>query len=684
MENELASLHFRIAELEAECVRLQGEINADRERGVTSRETEPPVPGETGQRQAAPRQRKDRFQRLANNLNVGIYRNTPGPEGRFIEANSAIVRMFGFDSKEEFLNTRVVDHYQNSSDRRKFNDKMLTEGIVVNEELRLRKKDGTFFTGSVSTVAVKDDLGKVLFYDGVIMDVTEQKQAKDALVESEVKFRSLFDLSPQAIALVHRESSAIVDVNDKFCQLFKFQREDIIGQSPVDLGLYTKTKRNQFTSNLEKTGKLIGFKMNFTVGDGSVLNTLMFSRLINIEGEGYILTIFHDLSEQKRLESQLQQAQKMEAIGALAGGIAHDFNNILAAITGYIELAMLSDDPQHRNNELKEALKASSRAKDLVKQILAFSRQTDEERMPVRVGLVVKEAVKFLRATIPTTIEIKTRNNEKSGVVLANSVELHQIIMNLCTNAVHAIGEKEGILEIDVQNTEIDHTQKDDLIGLDPGAYTKVSISDTGVGIHPEVLKRIFDPYFTTKEKGVGTGLGLAVVHGIVKKYGGAIKVDSKPGKGSTFHIHLPRVDQSAPRQIDQTEIPLGGSERILFVDDEKMLADIGQKVLNRLGYDVAARTSPIEALELFKAKPDYFDLVITDQTMPGMTGDVLSRELMRIRPDLPVIICTGYSQTIDKTRAADRGIKGFVMKPILINDIAAAIRKALNKQSAI
>ena len=296
----------------------------------------------------------------------------------------------------------------------------------------------------------------------------------------------------------------------------------------------------------------------------------------------------------------------MEAIGTLAGGIAHDFNNILAAITGYIELAMLSEDPKHRNSELKEALKASSRAKDLVKQILAFSRQTDEERMPVRVGLVVKEAVKFLRATIPTTIEIKTRNDEKSGAVLANSVELHQIILNLCTNAVHAIGEKEGILEIDVQNTEIDHTQKDDFIGLDLGAYTKVSISDTGVGIHPEVLKRIFDPYFTTKEKGVGTGLGLAVVHGIVKKYGGAIKVDSKPGKGSTFHIYLPRVDQSAPRQIEQTEIPMGGSERILFVDDEKMLTDIGQKVLNRLGYDVAARTSPIEALELFKAKPDY------------------------------------------------------------------------------
>ncbi len=680
MDNKLSPQFPRIAEPEAEFMTLPSKTGADRKRDLMSRKTQSLPPDGGAQPQAVACEREGRFQSLADNLNVGIYRNTPGPKGHFIEANSAIVGMFGFDCKKEFFDSHVADLYQNSDDRLKFNEKMKNEGFVVNEELNLKRKDGTPFIGSVSTVAVKDESGQVLYYDGVIMDVTEQKQAKDALVESEFKFRSLFDLSPQAIALVKQKSSAIVDVNDKFCGLFKLQRENIIGKTPVDLGLYTETKRRQFTSNLEKTGKLVGFEMDFKAGDGSVLNTHMFSRLIKIKGDVYILTIFHDLSEQKKLELQLQQAQKMEAIGALAGGIAHDFNNILAAIIGYIELASISEGSQNCANELHEALMASNRAKDLVRQILAFSRQTDEERMPVRVSLVVKEAVKFLRATIPTSIEIKTHNGEKSGAVLANSVELHQIIMNLCTNAVHAIGEKDGILEIEVQYAEIDHKQKDGVIGLEPGPYIRVSIRDTGAGMPPELLKRIFDPYFTTKAKGVGTGLGLAVVHGLVKKYGGAIKAESKPGKGSTFHIYLPRVDQPDAYQSESKEMPMGGTERILFVDDESMLVDIGQKVLERLGYDVVTRTSPIEALALFKAKPDYFDLVITDQTMPGMTGDVLATELMRIRPDLPVIICTGYSQKVNQRRAAEKGIKGFVMKPMLINDIALAIRNALSK----
>ena len=366
---------------------------------------------------------------------------------------------------------------------------------------------------------------------------------------------------------------------------------------------------------------------------------------------------------------------------ALAGGIAHDFNNILSAIIGYTELAMLNEGAEHCTSELNEALKAANRAKDLVRQILAFSRQTDEVRMPVRVALVAKEAVKFLRATIPATIEINTRIDEKSGAVLANSVELHQIIMNLCTNAQHAIGQKAGLLEIEVKNTDIGLEQKNDLISLQEGSYVRISVKDSGYGMTPDVIERIFDPYFTTKEKGVGTGLGLAVVHGIVRKSGGAIKVESEPGKGTTFHIYLPKAETYTPIKAEEPTTVLRGSEKILFVDDEKMLVAAGQKALQHLGYTVVSRTSPIEALELFKAKTNHFDLVITDQTMPGMTGDVLARELMRIRPDLPVIICTGYSQTVDEKKAEQAGIKALVMKPILINELANAIRMALDKE---
>jgi CheY-like chemotaxis protein/anti-sigma regulatory factor (Ser/Thr protein kinase) len=373
---------------------------------------------------------------------------------------------------------------------------------------------------------------------------------------------------------------------------------------------------------------------------------------------------------------QLLQAQKMEAIGSLAGGIAHDFNNILSAIIGYTELSMLSDGAPV--DYLQEVLKAANRAKDLVRQILSFSRQTDEERMPIQVGMVVKEVVKFLRASIPATIDLKCHIDEKAGSVLANSVELHQILMNLCTNAVHAIGGQPGAVEIHVQRVEIGARDRKAFLDLDTGFYVELAVKDTGQGIRPEIMERIFDPYFTTKEKGVGTGLGLAVVHGIVKKSNGTIRVESQPGRGSTFYIYLPQIEMRSKLLPNPSLAPLGGSGKILFVDDEKMIADIGEKILKRLGYDVVSRTSPIEALELFKAKPRGFDLVISDQTMPGMTGDGLARELMRINPQIPVILCTGYSQLIDPEKAKEKGIKALVMKPILITEMDAAIRTAL------
>jgi two-component system cell cycle sensor histidine kinase/response regulator CckA len=507
--------------------------------------------------------------------------------------------------------------------------------------------------------------------------INARKASDKALRESHEWYKAVLDSLPSGIVVIDCKDHKIKDINPKACDLVGLKKEDILNQlchnfvCPNEEGHCPILDLHQTVDNAERI--LLRY-------DGKRIPILKTVNRAILGGKEFIIEGFLDISDKKKLEIQLHQAQKMEAIGALAGGIAHDFNNILSVIIGYTELAMFNKGAETCSADLKEVLKAAGRAKDLVKQILAFSRQTDEETMPVKATMIVKEAVKFLRSTIPSTIEIKTQIDEQSGAVLANSVELHQIVMNLCTNAIHAMGESNGVLEINVQNTVVDNLQKHDVIDLDIGPYVKISVKDTGVGIAPEVMKRIFDPYFTTKEKGVGTGLGLAVVHGIIKKSAGAIKVESELGKGTVFHIYLPRVDPPSVIQGGPIKLPVGGFERILFIDDEKSLTDVGHRMLEHLGYDVVSRTSPIEALELFRSKPDHFDLVITDQTMPGMTGDKLAEEFLRIRPDIAIIICTGYSQMIDPERARNKGIREFVMKPILINDIADAIRKALNK----
>jgi PAS domain S-box-containing protein len=529
------------------------------------------------------------------------------------------------------------------------------------------------------------------FIQGIFRDITDRRRAEEKLRETEKKYRELAESLPQVIFEIDAKGNLLY-LNQKGYDLFGYTADDFAsGFNVLDAFVSADRERIARDIMLNLQGHRQG-KREYTAvkKDGTTIPVGVHAdRVLHEQAPAGIRGILIDLTptrraqeEREKLEAQLQQAQKMEAIGALAGGIAHDFNNILSAIIGYTELAMLNEGAEHCSAELKQALLAANRARDLIKQILAFSRQTDEERMPIRVGLVTKECVKFLRATIPSTIAIKTKIDEKTGAVLANSVELHQIIMNLCTNALHAIGDRGGTLEIAVEETRIDQAQKQDAIGLEIGPYVRVSVKDSGGGIPHEILGKIFDPYFTTKAKGVGTGLGLAVVHGIVRKSGGAIQVDSVPGQGSTFHILLPRVDQPTVQMVEPLGIPAGGSERILFVDDEMMLAGIGQQMLKKLGYDVVARTSPVEALELFKAKPDHFDLVVTDQTMPGMTGDALAREMMTIRPGLPVVICTGYSQSIDEKKAFEMGIRGFVMKPILINQIAVAVRKALAGES--
>jgi signal transduction histidine kinase/ActR/RegA family two-component response regulator len=384
--------------------------------------------------------------------------------------------------------------------------------------------------------------------------------------------------------------------------------------------------------------------------------------------------------ERKKLEIQLQQVQKIESIGTLAGGIAHDFNNILGIIVGNTELAM--DDVPEWNparNNLEEIRTASIRARDVVKQILAFSRQSAEEVKPVRMSPIIKESLKLMRSSIPKTIEIHQDISTNSDTVRADPTRLNQILINLCTNATHAMRDKGGVLEVGMENVEFDEDTAAHFHDLLPGEYVKLTVSDTGHGMEPKVLKRIFDPYFTTKKVEEGSGMGLSVFHGIVKAYGGTILVESKLGVGTTIQIFFPYTESNSQLEIEiPVEIPRG-RERILFVDDEKAMVNAIQSMMERLGYEVTARTSSIEALAAFRANPERFNLVITDFAMPNMTGMELARELLKLRSDIPIILCTGYSDQINEEKAKGNGICELVMKPVALSEIANTIRNVLD-----
>ncbi|MEJ2284013.1 MAG: ATP-binding protein [Desulfobacterales bacterium] len=392
-----------------------------------------------------------------------------------------------------------------------------------------------------------------------------------------------------------------------------------------------------------------------------------------------ILCVGIDVTEKWQLEKRLAQAQKMEAIGTLAGGIAHDFNNILSAIVGYTELSLI-DIPKGTglHNNLQQVLKAGGRAKELVRQILTFSRQRESELMPVKVSLIVNEALKLLRASLPATIKI--RHNLKSDrSVLTDPTNIHQVLMNLCTNASYVMQEEGGILEVSLSDRELGPDFSRRHPEVKPGKFINLTVKDSGCGMTPEVTERIFDPFFTTKKMGEGTGMGLSVVHGIVKSHGGAIFVESSPGKGSVFNVLLPAIETDTVEITDQARLVVTGSERILFVDDEDFQADIGKRMLERLGYRVTAKTSSMEAYELFRQNPNAFDLVITDMTMPDLTGDVLARKLIALRPDIPIIVCTGFSERINADIIKEIGIRELAMKPVVMKDIAQMIERVLS-----
>ncbi|GAM09085.1 blue-light-activated protein [Geobacter sp. OR-1] len=511
-------------------------------------------------------------------------------------------------------------------------------------------------------------------------EIIQRKQAE----EERVRLARAIEQAAEAVYMADAQG-LITYVNPAFERTTGYSRDEVIGQPTGILECDTNDPDYylQIREAVDRDNDWSG-RVTTRKKDGSVFEADTTVSSVR-DSKGTIInyvSILRDVTHELKLERELRQSQKMEAIGTLAGGIAHDFNNILTAVIGYTDMA-LSKLPNDSTalRDLERVQEASTRAKDLVGRILTFSRQSEQKRKPVQLATIIDEVFKLLRSTLPSTIEINQQvHTPVSGdTVLADPTQLHQVLMNLGTNAAHAMRPHGGVLSVSLTDIEADAP----LISFHPdirqGPYLRLTVSDTGHGMEESVRERIFDPYFTTKKVGEGTGMGLAVVQGIVKSHGGAISVYSEPGLGTTFHIFLPkfRGDAVSPEASKTSEAR--GTERILFVDDEAMLADLGQELLESLGYSVTVTLSSREALELFRAAPKNFDLVITDMTMPGLTGKELAREFLGIRPEIPIILCTGFSEQINEKLAKEAGIKGYILKPYARNSLNDSIRKALS-----
>jgi len=403
---------------------------------------------------------------------------------------------------------------------------------------------------------------------------------------------------------------------------------------------------------------------------------------IDWKGTPAKLIIARDISARKNLESRLQAAQRLEAIGTLAGGIAHDFNNILSPILGYTELVLEDIDPDSLTyKNLAQVYKAANRAKELVQQILTFSRQSDTQAKPLKIQVIAKETMKFLRASIPSSVEFNLQIDNECRPVMADPTQIHQLILNLCSNAYQAMPKQQGILGIRLAEKEISPSDPLSSSGIPADRYAQLSISDNGQGMDPATLQHIFEPFFTTKEKGTSTGMGLAVVHGIIKDHKGFVDVHSKQGQGTIFDVYLPLIREAGVQMnLPSLESPPPAGGSILLVDDEKDIVFLLRQMLQGLGYQVTVRTSSLEALQAFENQPDKYDLVITDQSMPNMTGEELARRLTAIRPQLPVLLCTGFSDFRDQAQLHATGIVGIILKPVLKNDLANTVSKILEK----
>jgi len=604
------------------------------------------------------------------------------------KANERLCKIIGY-TREELLGKSARILYGTDEDfeyvgREKY--EQIRERNTGTVETPWQRKDGTMIDVLLSSSPIDpNDLSIGVTFTA--LDITSRKQVEKDLRESEEQYRSLFKNNHSVMLLIDPETANIVDANPAALSFYGWSYEALTRKKMFDINTL---KEEQVFGEMEKAKmeKRKHFYFRHCLASGEIRDVEVYSGPIKVHGKELLYSIVHDITARKKaekekasLEAQLLHARKMESIGTLSGGIAHDFNNLLGIILGNAEMAM-DDVPELHPAKfnLNEIRTASLRARDVVKQLLSFGRKTDPKQRPVKLVQIAEDALKFLRSSIPTSIEIRQNIPvDTDDSILADSTQINQVMINLCTNAAHAMEDTGGVMTIGIQNIYLDQISAAVYPHLPPGNYVKLTVSDTGPGIDPEIKNRIFDPYFTTKEVGKGSGIGLSVVHGIVKNHNGAISVDSKFGKGTTFSILFPVAEEEAVIETEPVEKLSTGNERILIVDDEESMAEIGRRRLERLGYRVEAKTNSIEALELFRADPDQFDLVITDMTMPHITGDKLVKEILKIRPDMPTILCTGFSEKIDEEKAKEIGVREYIEKPFDRGKLSRLVRKVLD-----
>jgi len=563
--------------------------------------------------------------------------------------------------------------------------KLPKDSIITNRPFSFYKEYkylvwGTLFIAFVLTLII----------GALILNINKRKNAELEIKTQKTFIHNALDAQKDTFFVFDPLEGKALQWNKAF--------EDITGYTTDEITSLKAPHSYYSKEDLEKAGEYIEKVMKGVNGtvelelickDGHLVPT-EYSASITKDSEGNLqnlISIGRDISERKaaekekeELEGRLRQVYKMEAIGTLAGGIAHDFNNVLTAIIGYAEMIRY-ELPEFSPiiNDIQEILRAGDRAKELVKHILTFSRKSGGDRVPIEIYLIVEEAIKLLRASIPTTIALEKSIDSRCGAIMANSTQIHQVIMNLGTNAAQAMDEKGGTIQILLGCTELTEKDLKNEPSLKPGQYAKLSVKDAGPGIDQSTIDRIFDPYFTTKEVGKGSGMGLAVVHGIVKSHGGMTSVESIVGKGATFNVFFPRVEEEVHLENDDQYPFPTGNERIMVVDDEVSVIDITKRRLELLGYQVRTEIDSMMALEIFRLNPAAFDLVITDQTMPNLTGEELAKEMINIKSNLPIILCTGYSSKIDAEKAFSLGISGFIMKPVDQMELALTIRQVLD-----